>query len=331
MGDAMQEEMQQFNQSSSNWKSVPLPGHRQEKGIDYDEELCTSGQKRGYPNCFWHLLFLYGFSGISLDVKMPLLLREKLKKKCNVTRQKDLKILYFPTALTEWDKALYDFIKHHAEPGMQDCLLFCYNTTTEEVYVDDIIFGSTNKAWCDEFEVKQLPDGLFISQDKYVKDMLTKFDMESVRTATTPYEAAKTKLKDETDPPVNLEAYSDTIYAGSHGDKEIHYSGCHFWHKVNFKAVQKARLLLVSAGCTMVLLVVILPAGRMVSAGWSMVLLDRFGFFCWFTMVAKSMLAGNSFLLIGVCPARLHGSADWLTLFCCTRHLVSFSADSIQS
>ncbi|GKA34652.1 putative ribonuclease H-like domain-containing protein, partial [Tanacetum coccineum] len=35
------------------------------------------------------------------------------------------------------------------------------------------------------------------------KDMLTKFDMESVRTATTPYEAAKTKLKDETDPPVN--------------------------------------------------------------------------------------------------------------------------------
>ncbi|GKE25502.1 uncharacterized mitochondrial protein-like protein [Tanacetum coccineum] len=79
---------------------------------------------------------------------------------------------------------------------------------------DDIIFGSTNKAWCEEFEVlmkgefemsaigemnfflglqvQQLPDGIFISQDKYVKDMLTKFDMESVRTATTPYEAAKT-------------------------------------------------------------------------------------------------------------------------------------------
>nr|GEZ38902.1 hypothetical protein [Tanacetum cinerariifolium] len=71
------------------------------------------------------------------------------------------------------------------------------------VYVDDIIFGSTNKAWCDEFEVlmkgefemsamgeltfflglqvKQLPNEIFISQDKYVKDMLKKFDMESVR------------------------------------------------------------------------------------------------------------------------------------------------------
>ncbi|GKB48270.1 uncharacterized mitochondrial protein-like protein [Tanacetum coccineum] len=116
---------------------------------------------------------------------------------------------------------------------MQDCLLFCYNTIIEEVYVDDIIFGSTNKAWCAEFEVlmkgefemsamgemtfflglqvKQLPDGTFISQDRYVKDMLTKFDMESVRTATTPYEAAKTKLKDETDPPVNVHLYRSMI------------------------------------------------------------------------------------------------------------------------
>ncbi|GJW08543.1 hypothetical protein Tco_1570966 [Tanacetum coccineum] len=85
---------------------------------------------------------------------------------------KALKILTSQSMYTEWLKLCMDFIKH-LEPGMQDCLLFCYNTTTEEV--------------------KQLPDGLFISQDKYVKDMLTKFDMESVRTATTPYEAAKTK------------------------------------------------------------------------------------------------------------------------------------------
>ncbi|GKG47647.1 hypothetical protein Tco_0507132, partial [Tanacetum coccineum] len=45
----------------------------------------------------------------------------------------------------------------------------------------------------------------------YVKDMLTKFDMEYVRTTTTPYEAAKTKLKDETDPPVNVHLYRSMI------------------------------------------------------------------------------------------------------------------------
>ncbi|GJX27226.1 reverse transcriptase domain-containing protein [Tanacetum coccineum] len=79
------------------------------------------------------------------------------------------------------------------------------------VYVDDIIFGSTNKAWCDEFEVlmkgefemsamgemtfflglqvKQLPDGLNYQSRQYVKDMLSKFDMESVRTANNTHEA----------------------------------------------------------------------------------------------------------------------------------------------
>nr|GEX36573.1 uncharacterized mitochondrial protein AtMg00810-like [Tanacetum cinerariifolium] len=101
------------------------------------------------------------------------------------------------------------------------------------VYVDDIIFGSTNKAWCDEFEVlmkrefemsdmgeltfflglqvKQLPDGIFISQDKYVKDMLKKFDMESVRTATTPYKVPKPKSKDESDDAVNVRLFRSMI------------------------------------------------------------------------------------------------------------------------
>nr|GEV21660.1 putative reverse transcriptase, RNA-dependent DNA polymerase [Tanacetum cinerariifolium] len=101
------------------------------------------------------------------------------------------------------------------------------------VYVDDIIFGSTNKAWCDEFEVlmkgefemsvmgeltfflglqvKQLPDGIFISQDKYIKDMLKKFDMESVRTRNTPYEVPKPKSKDEPDDAVNIHPYRSMI------------------------------------------------------------------------------------------------------------------------
>nr|GEW58117.1 copia protein [Tanacetum cinerariifolium] len=147
--------------------------------------------------------------------------------------------------------------------AMQEEMQQFYN---QQVYVDDIIFGSTNQAWCDEFEVlmkgefemsamgeltfflglqvKQLPDGIFISQDKYVKDMLKKFDMESVRTATTPYEVPKHKSKDEPNDAVNvymyrsmigslmyltasrpdimfaLEAYSDSDYAGSHGDRK---------------------------------------------------------------------------------------------------------------
>nr|GFD30951.1 uncharacterized mitochondrial protein AtMg00810-like [Tanacetum cinerariifolium] len=57
----------------------------------------------------------------------------------------------------------------------------------------------------------QLPDGIFISQDKYVKDMLKKFDMESVRTATTPYEVPKHKSKDDPNDAVNVHLYRSMI------------------------------------------------------------------------------------------------------------------------
>ncbi|GJX31911.1 putative ribonuclease H-like domain-containing protein [Tanacetum coccineum] len=87
------------------------------------------------------------------------------------------------------------------------------------VYVDDIIFGSTKKSLCDEFEglmhkrfqvssmgelafflglqVQQKKNGIFISQDKYVADILKKFDFVTVKTASTPMEPNKALIKDE--------------------------------------------------------------------------------------------------------------------------------------
>ncbi|GJV21335.1 putative ribonuclease H-like domain-containing protein [Tanacetum coccineum] len=49
------------------------------------------------------------------------------------------------------------------------------------------------------------------SQDKYVQDMLKKFDIESVRPATTPFEASKPKSKDEPDNAVNVHLYRSMI------------------------------------------------------------------------------------------------------------------------
>ncbi|GJT35025.1 putative ribonuclease H-like domain-containing protein [Tanacetum coccineum] len=386
-----------------------------------DSFLLIGGQNRGNQTVFG-FCFVYGLSGISVDVKSAFLYGDK--EEVYVTQPKGFEDPYFPKHVYRVVKALYGLhqaprawyarlstflLQHNYRRGTIDKTLFIKKDSRDiilvQVYVDDIIFGSTNKAWCDEFEVlmkgefemsamgemtfflglqvKQLPDGLFISQDKYVKDMLTKFDMESVRTATTPYEAAKTKLKDETDPPVNvhlyrsmigslmyltasrpdimfadcgtlkilpfqLEAYSDSDYAGSHGDRKSTTGGCQFlgrrliswqckkqtivatssteaeyvaaasccaqvlWiqnqlldydanekeldscdedpHDDNVadlltKAFDGPRfaylvvhigmvdMVLVSADRTMVLLVVILPAGRMVSAGCTMVLL----------------------------------------------------------
>ncbi|GJS25788.1 putative ribonuclease H-like domain-containing protein, partial [Tanacetum coccineum] len=102
-----------------------------------------------------------------------------------------------------------------------------------QVYVDDIIFGSTKKSWCDEFEalmksrfqmssmgeltfflglqVKQKPNGIFISQDKYVAEILKKFDFASVKTASTPIETQKPLVKDEEASDVDAHLYRSMI------------------------------------------------------------------------------------------------------------------------
>nr|GEW93446.1 hypothetical protein [Tanacetum cinerariifolium] len=98
-----------------------------------------------------------------------------------------------------------------------------------QVYVDDIIFGSTRKEMCTEFEkmmhkkfqmssigepafflglqVTQKDDGIFISQDKYVHEILTKFGFSTVKTTSTPMETSKPLLKDENAGDVDVHLY----------------------------------------------------------------------------------------------------------------------------
>ncbi|GJV27977.1 uncharacterized mitochondrial protein-like protein [Tanacetum coccineum] len=118
------------------------------------------------------------------------------------------------------DKTL--FIKRHKG----DILLV-------QVYVDDIIFGSTKKELCFAFEklmhekfqmssmgeltfflglqVKQKKDGIFISQDKYVAEILKKFRFTEVKTASTPMETQKPLLKDEDGEEVDVHMYRSMI------------------------------------------------------------------------------------------------------------------------
>ncbi|GJR68989.1 putative ribonuclease H-like domain-containing protein [Tanacetum coccineum] len=104
--------------------------------------------------------------------------------------------------------------KHGYKRGTIDKTLFIKRDKKDiilvQVYVDDIIFGSTNKSWYDEFEalmksrfqmssmgeltfflglqVNQHKGGIFISQDKYVAEILKKFDLVNVKAAITPME-----------------------------------------------------------------------------------------------------------------------------------------------
>ncbi|GKD43691.1 putative ribonuclease H-like domain-containing protein [Tanacetum coccineum] len=102
-----------------------------------------------------------------------------------------------------------------------------------QVYVDDIIFRSTRKEMCTEFEkmmhkkfqmssmgeltfflglqVTQKNDGIFISQDKYVEEILKKFGFSTVKTASTPMETSKPLLKDAEAEDVDVHLYRSMI------------------------------------------------------------------------------------------------------------------------
>ncbi|GKC26935.1 putative ribonuclease H-like domain-containing protein [Tanacetum coccineum] len=102
-----------------------------------------------------------------------------------------------------------------------------------QVYVDDIIFGSTKKSLSTEFEqlmhkrfqmssigeltfflglqVEQRKDGIFLSQDKYVYDILKKFGFSSVKTASTRMETHKSLSTNAAETDVDVHLYRSMI------------------------------------------------------------------------------------------------------------------------
>ncbi|GJR38909.1 hypothetical protein Tco_1214593 [Tanacetum coccineum] len=60
-------------------------------------------------------------------------------------------------------------------------------------------------------QLKQKEDGIFISQNKYVTEILKKFGFTDVKTASTPMETQKPLLKDEDGEEVDIHLYRSMI------------------------------------------------------------------------------------------------------------------------
>ncbi|GJV95666.1 retrovirus-related pol polyprotein from transposon TNT 1-94 [Tanacetum coccineum] len=130
--------------------------------------------------------------------------------------------------LKQAPKAWYDrlkafLIKHNYSMGMVDNTLFTKkkdsNIIIVQIYVDDIIFGSTCQEMCDDFakimhdefemsmmgelnfflglQIKQLNDGIFFNQSKYIKEMLKKFGLEDSKPMKTPMSTETKLTRDE--------------------------------------------------------------------------------------------------------------------------------------
>ncbi|GJR99942.1 copia protein [Tanacetum coccineum] len=121
--------------------------------------------------------------------------------------------------------------------GMVDNTLFTKKSKSYliivQIYVDDIIFGSTSQNLCDDFakimhdefemsmmgelnfflglQIKQMEDGIFFNQSRYIKEMLKKFGLEDSKPTKTPMsmEIKLTKY-DEADS-VDSSKYQGTI------------------------------------------------------------------------------------------------------------------------
>jgi hypothetical protein len=112
-----------------------------------------------------------------------------------------------------WYERLRDFLLSKGFiMGKVDTTLFTKKIRKDlfmlQIYIDDIIFGSTNQDFCEEFgkmmasefemsiigelsyfldlQIKQMKSDTFVSQGKYIKDMLKKFSMDESKAINTP-------------------------------------------------------------------------------------------------------------------------------------------------
>ncbi|GJU38914.1 putative ribonuclease H-like domain-containing protein [Tanacetum coccineum] len=256
-------------------------GHTQEEGINYEE------------------------------VFAPVARIEAIRR--YVMQQSGFKFLQFPHKVYKVVKAMYGLhqaprawygtlSKYLLDNGFQrgtiDQTLFIRKHKGEfllvQVYVDDIIFGSSNPKLCREFEalmhdkfkmsamgelsfflglqVLQKKDGIFLSQDKYVGDILKKFGFSDLKSANTPMDRENPWGKDGTgkdvdlhlhqvtpkechlhavkrifrylkghpklglwypkESPFDLVAYSDSDYGGASQDRKSTTRGCQFFGRL---------------------------------------------------------------------------------------------------
>ncbi|GKB13560.1 putative ribonuclease H-like domain-containing protein [Tanacetum coccineum] len=261
-----------------NKSRLVAQGYRQEEGIDNDEFFALVARIEAI-RIFLPFASYIGFIVYQMDVKSAFLygtideevyvsqppgfVNPKFPKKV----YKVMKALYgLHQAPRAWYATLSTFLlKSGYRRGTIDKTLFIKKDKNDimlvQVYVDDIIFGSTKRSWCDEFEA--------LMKSRFQMKILKKFDFASVKTASTPIETQKPLTKDEEAADVdvhlyrsmigslmyltasrpdimclkgkpklglwyprvssfNLEAYSDSDYAGANLDRKSTTRGCQF-------------------------------------------------------------------------------------------------------
>nr|GFB42497.1 putative ribonuclease H-like domain-containing protein [Tanacetum cinerariifolium] len=199
-------------------------GHTQEEGIDYDEIFAPIARIEAIRLFLAYASFM-GFTVYQMDVKSAFLYGT-INEEVYVMQPPGFHDPVYPGKVYKVEKAMYGLhqalrawygtlskylLKNGFQRGTIDQTLFIRRQREDfilvQVYVDDIIFGSSNPQLCREFEalmhekfqmsamgelnfflglqVLQKEDGIFLSQDKYIGDILKKFRFLDVRSSNT--------------------------------------------------------------------------------------------------------------------------------------------------
>ncbi|GJR03857.1 putative ribonuclease H-like domain-containing protein [Tanacetum coccineum] len=233
-----------------NQARLVAQGYTQEEGIDYDEFFALVARIEAIRMFLAYASFK-DFVVYQIDVKSAFLYGN-IEEEIYVCQPPGVEDPEFPDRVYKVEKALYGLyqaprawyetlstylLDNGLQIGQIDKTLFIKrikgNILLVQVYVDDIIFGSTRKEMCTEFknmmhkkfqmssigeltfflglQVTQKDDGIFISQDKYVDEILKMFGVSIVKTASTPMETSKPLLKDVKAKDVDVHLYRSMI------------------------------------------------------------------------------------------------------------------------
>ncbi|GJS34112.1 putative ribonuclease H-like domain-containing protein [Tanacetum coccineum] len=196
-------------------------GFRQEEGIDYDEVFAPVARIEAI-RLFLAFASFMGFPVYQIDV-MSVFLYGTIREEVYVHQPPGFVNPAYPNKVYKVIKALYGL--HQAPRAWYETLSsfllengFRRGTIDKTLFIkknkSDIIFQMSFMGELTFFlvwQVKQQPDGIFISQDKYVVDILKKFDFCSIKTTTTPIESNKPLVKDEDGIDVDVHVYRSMI------------------------------------------------------------------------------------------------------------------------
>ncbi|KAL8093845.1 hypothetical protein AgCh_035647 [Apium graveolens] len=242
-------------------------GYNQQEGIDYDETYAPVARLEAI-----RILMAFAahkkFKLYQMDVKSAFL-NGYLKEEVYVKQPPGFIHEKYPNYVYKLKKSVYGLrqsprcwyerlsqflVNNGFICGTLDPTLFIFhkrdNFLLVQVYVDDIVFGSSNESLCKWFsdcmhkefdmslmgelqyflglQINQSNAGTFIHQGKYIKDLLKRFALDHVSPKSTSMSTSVKLTKDEQGTPVDVTKFRGADYAGSQVDRKSTSGACEF-------------------------------------------------------------------------------------------------------